>query len=352
MKSRILAAFLVLISTGIFVSDSRGASEEEPVAIKIATLAPSGSYDGLKELILEKTSGQVNLKFYYGGIQGDAKDVLRKIRFRQLHGATLSGYGLGQIVPASRITNIPYVFRNHGEVAYVRNHLEEYLNKEFEKKGFIVLGWYDIGFIYTFSKVPITSLEVAREQKFWVPENDIVANTICEVLDISPISLSITDVMTSLSTRLIDAASAPPLAAVAFRWYTRFKYMSEYPMGNVVSALVVTRQQWDKVAAGDRPMVRETAKAFFEKAKKVIREKNRKSIQLLKKAGIQVVSIDKEENKKFIQMTAQKTSQALVGRMFSQELLDRTMNLLAEYREMHPDSDVVRISDDASEATP
>ena len=239
------------------------ALDKEPVKIKIATLAPSGSYDQLRNSILEKTGNQVDLKFYYGGIQGDAKDVLRKIRFRQLHGATLSGYGLGQIVPESRITNIPYVFKNYGEIEYVRGNLEEYLNKEFEKKGFIVLGWYDIGFIYTFSKVPITSLEVARQQKFWVPENDMVANTICEVLDISPISLSITDVMTSLSTRLIDAASAPPLAAVAFRWYTRFQYMSEYPMGNVVSALVITKKQWDNISPENQTEGQGDIKRFF-----------------------------------------------------------------------------------------
>lgn len=347
MKKLFLAVFFILIVTGTSFSAEAVAPEKEPVKIKIATLAPSGSYDLLRDLILEKTGNQVDLKFYYGGIQGDAKDVLRKIRFRQLHGATLSGYGLGQIVPESRITNIPYVFRNYGEIEYIRENLEEYLNNEFEKKGFIVLGWYDIGFIYTFSKVPITSLEVARQQKFWVPENDVVANTICEVLEISPISLSITDVMTSLSTRLIDAASAPPLAAVAFRWYTRFQYMSEYPMGNVVSALVITKKQWDNISAENQQKVSETSKVFFKKAKEVIREKNRKSIQLLKKAGIQVVGLDKDEHKKFIQMTAEKTSKALVGKMFSQELLDRTMSLLDEYRKMHPDSSIERITTDA-----
>ena len=346
MKTIGLAVFFSLIASATCFFGRAAALAEEPVRIKIATLAPSGSYDQLRDLILEKTGNQVDLKFYYGGIQGDAKDVLRKIRFRQLHGATLSGYGLGQIVPESRITNIPYVFRNYGEIEYVRENLEEYLNSEFEKEGFIVLGWYDIGFIYTFSKVPITSLEIARQQKFWVPENDMVANTICDVLDISPISLSITDVMTSLSTRLIDAASAPPLAAVAFRWYTRFQYMSEYPMGNVVSALVITKKQWDTISPANRKVVKDTSKVFFEKAKEVIREKNRKSITLLKKAGIQVVKLDKDEHKQFIEMTAEKTSKALVGKMFSQELLDKTMGLLEEYRRMHPDSTIERITED------
>ena len=59
-----------------------------------------------------------------------------------------------------------------------------------------------------------------------------------------------------------------------------------------------------------------------------------------------MVSLDKDEHKKFIQMTAEKTSKALVGKMFSQELLDRTMALLEEYRKMHPDSSIERITSD------
>lgn len=342
MKKYWLAVLCVLLVSSASFGDDSAAKKKPKLQIKIATLAPAGSYERLNTAIKEATNYEVGLKFYYGGIHGDAKDVLRKIKFKQLHGATLSGYGLGQIVPESRVTNIPYMFRNHGEVYHVRHNLEDYMNQRFKEKGYQVLGWYDIGFIYTFSKVPITSIEVAREQKFWVPENDEVANALCQTLGISPISLSITDVMTSLSTRLIDAASAPPLAAVAFRWYTRFKYMAEYPLGNVVSAMVITNKEWDKISPANQEKIKSTARKFFLKAEAVIRDKNRKSIDLLKKAGIEVVHLDEADHRDFIETTAVKTREALVGKMFSRELLDRTLALLEDYRRAHPDSAVVR----------
>ncbi len=343
MKKFAIAIVVIACLANIAYS---GESQENPkpkVILKIATLAPSGSYDKLREMILEGTGHEVDCKFYYGGIQGDAVDVLRKIRFKQLHGATLSGYGLGQIVPESRVTSLPYVFRNYGEVNYVQSHLEEYLQGKFEQAGYKVMGWHSIGFIYTFSKVPITSLEIAREQKFWVPENDEVANTLCHTLGISPVSLSITDVLTSLSTRLVDAASAPPLAAVAFRWYTRFKYMSEYPLGNVLSALVITKKQWDTISPHGQAQIESACKRFFVKAQEVIREKDRQSVVALKKAGITVVHLDAEEARRFIETTSEKTRNALVGKMYSQELLDRMLGLLQEYRVANPDSAVERI---------
>lgn len=343
MKKMVMILIGLLLTANITYADSEKQSRKPKIRIKIATLATSGSYDGLKQAVLENTDYEVGLKFYYGGIQGDAKDVLRKIRFKQLHGATLSGYGLGQIVPESRVTNIPYVFKNYGEVKYVRDKLESTINQKFENKGYKVLGWHNIGFIYTFSKVPITSIEVAREQKFWVPENDEVANVLCETLGISPVSLSITDVMTSLSTRLIDAASAPPLAAVAFRWYTRFDYMTEFPLGNVMSALIITMPEWNKISPKGQKGFQEAATRFFEKAEGVLRERNRKSIDLLKKAGIKVVRLNSDEEKAFIQTTSKKTMEALVGKMFSRELLDTTLGYLQEYRQVHPESGVERI---------
>lgn len=343
MKRWVITGLCLLLAVSAAYGSDQTETCEPKHKIKIATLAPSGSYEKLNQAIMTATKCEVGLKFYYGGIQGDAQDVLRKIKFKQLHGATLSGYGLGQIVPESRVTNIPYMFRNYGEVYHVRRNLEDYLNARFAEEGYKVLGWYDVGFIYTFSKVPITSIEIAREQKFWVPENDEVANALCETLGISPISLSITDVMTSLSTRLIDAASAPPVAAVAFRWYTRFDYMGEYPLGNVVSAMVITKKEWDRISPANQDRIEETSRAFFLKAEEVIREKNRKSIDLLKKAGIEVVRLDEKEYHDFIQTTSEQTREALVGKLFSRELLDRTIALLADYREAHPDSGVERI---------
>lgn len=343
MKKICLAILCVLLVSSISFGSDQSKKKKPKLQIKIATLVPSGSYEKLNTAIKEATDYEVGLKFYYGGVQGDAKDVLRKIRFKQLHGATLSGYGLGQIVPESRVTNIPYMFRNHGEVTYVRQNLEAYMNRRFEEEGFQVLGWYDMGFVYTFSKVPITDIDVARQQKFWVPENDEVANALCQTLGITPVSLSITDVLTSLSTRLIDAAAAPPLAAVAFRWYTRFKYMTEYPLGNVVSAMVITKKEWDKISPENKAKIQSVAREFFLKAEDVIQEKNRKSIQLLKDAGIEVVRLEEAEHLDFIRTTSEKTQEALVGKMFSRELLDKTRALLENYRKAHPDSDFERI---------
>ena len=74
----------------IFLFLSPGNSAAKSVLIKIATLAPEGSawmqtFNELKSEILNKTDKTVRFRIYPGGVLGDEKDVLRKIRIGQLH---------------------------------------------------------------------------------------------------------------------------------------------------------------------------------------------------------------------------------------------------------------------------
>ncbi|MFZ5569555.1 MAG: TRAP transporter substrate-binding protein DctP [Thermodesulfobacteriota bacterium] len=323
------------------------AAEEGGVTIKLATLLPKdsgGVFEKFRKEVAHRTGNQVRIKIYYGGVQGDEFDVLRKIQYKQLHGGSFTGHGLGRIVPAVRITELPYLFKNYGELSYVRSQLEETMNSLFFQEGYVVLGWYETGFAYVFSKVPITSVEVAREQKWWMWEGDPMQQATFDAMGISPVSLSLTDVMTSLSTRLIDAAATTPFGAVAFRWYTRFKFMGEYPIANGIVAVVVTREVWDKISADNRQKIQEFSKELFAGMVKERRASNDQSIEVLKKAGISVVPFDTQsEAMQFVLSAAEKARENMVGQLYTRELLDRTESLLEEYRGRNPGSDVVKI---------
>jgi hypothetical protein len=76
------------------------------------------------------------------------------------------------------------------------------------------------------------------------------------------------------------------------------------------------------------------------------RKDDEKAIGLLKGAGIKIVRVsdkDKKANLAFSLSISKKVSTALVGKLYSQDLLERVLGLLAEYRKKHPDSAVVKI---------
>ncbi len=349
MKSKSLYA--ILFSILFLIPVAASAADQPEILFKMATIAPRGSYmmnviNEMDARIRKETGNQVGVKLYYGGVQGDEMDVLRKIRLGQLHGGTFTGHGLGQIVPEVRVTELPYVFRNYEEVAYVREKLRPYMEKRFEEEGYIVLGWNEIGFVYNLSKVPITSIEVARSQKWWMWQGDPLSQAMFEAFEITPVPLSITDVMTSLSTKLIDTAPITPYGAVAYHWYERFGYMAEMPTTNVQGGTIVTKRMWDKITPENQIKIKKICQPYFDKLSLHTREQDHKSIEVLKKAGIKVVPFDPEKDKaqlEFIFTTSKKARENLVGKLYSQELLDETLGYLEEYRKAHPDSHVEMI---------
>jgi TRAP-type transport system periplasmic protein len=348
MKRIITSAIMII--TGVLLAYTPSFCSDRPkTTIKIATIAPKGSsmmnsFEDLAEEVRQKTNNEVAFKIYWGGVQGDEKDVLRKIKLGQLHGGGFMGVGLGQIVPEVRVTEIPYVFKNHEEVSYVRSELKDTMNSLFEEKGYIVLGWLDLGFVYTFSKIPIDSLEVARAQKWWTLEGDPIGRSIYKELDISPISLSITDVATSLSTNLIDCANSTPYGAVAFQWYSRFSYMGEYPATSILGATIITKKVFDKISAENQKIIMDVAKSSHERIEKAARAENDKCLQILKDSGIQVVrnvGENSENQMVYITEAAKRARDSLVGELYTQELLDRTLSLLDTYRKAHPENNSV-----------
>lgn len=339
---------IVWICCGLIaIAGNASAGESAKTVIKFATLLPRNSaqvYTTLQKEIARQTAGAVEFKVYYGGVQGDELDVLRKIRYKQLHGGSFTGHGLGEIVPAVRVTELPYLFQNYDEVTYVRSRLEAEMNQRFWEAGYKVLGWYETGFAYVFSKVPIASVEVARQQKWWMWEGDPLQRANFDAMGISPVPLSLTDVMTSLSTRLIDAAAITPFGAVAFRWYTRFNYMGEYPIANGIVGVVVTRDRWDRIAPPHQATIEAFTQKLFTGMVTERRQSNDRSIDALKKAGIEIVPHDmKSEGMRFVIECAEKARYALAGELYSRELLDRTLALLAEYRRLHPNSSVATL---------
>ena len=76
--------------------------------LKIATLSPEGSEwmqkmrAGAKEIAL-KTDNRVKFRFYPGGIMGNDKAVLRKIRIGQLHGGAVTAGSLASIYSELRL---------------------------------------------------------------------------------------------------------------------------------------------------------------------------------------------------------------------------------------------------------
>ncbi|MBU1397584.1 MAG: TRAP transporter substrate-binding protein DctP, partial [Proteobacteria bacterium] len=153
------------ISISVFVSAlllfSGTSVYAQKTVIKIALVTPEGSTwtNTLRRMVDEvraKTDGEIDLKVYAGGISGDELDVIRKIQAGRIHAAGFSGVGLGVLLPKIRILEAPLLYKSYEEIDFVKERLYKEFAYDFDKQGYILLGFAEAGFVYFFSSHEIS----------------------------------------------------------------------------------------------------------------------------------------------------------------------------------------------------
>ena len=327
----------VLIAVLTFFVNS---ANSQQYTIKFATLAPPGTawMNAMKEYdqaVRKESGGRLGFKIYANGVQGDEKDVLRKIQLGQLHSAGITGVGIGEIAPRLRILDTPFLFKSYDEIDYVHKTFEQQFARMFEDGGYVLLGWAEVGFVHIFSNVPISKRDDLRNVKMWMWEGDPVAEATFKALGVTPIPLSITDVLTSLQTRLIDAVYTPPLAAIALQWWTRVKYMLDYPLADASGAVVVSKSYFDALPGDLKEIMLKNGKKYLTQLTEQSRQDNSKSVETLKQRGITIIHADSVTAVKDYEEIGKSARKLLVGKMYSQELLQEVEGALQSYRSSH-----------------
>jgi TRAP-type C4-dicarboxylate transport system substrate-binding protein len=305
--------------------------------IKFATLAPDGStwmkvLTELSKELEKETGGKLKFKFYAGGVAGDEKDVVKKIRIGQLHAAGFTGVGLGDLAPETRLLDAPWLFRSRSELETVRAKFAKELNAAVEKGGFVLLGWTDLGSVYVFSKNPIAGPEDMKKEKMWVWEGDPIAQAAYKALGVNPIPLSIVDVMQSLQTGMINAVYGPPLGVVALQWHSKVKHIYPVPIAESTGAVLVSKKFFDALPADQKKTLTDLSAKHLKHLNDLTNAENDKALEALKKQGLDLAADPGPATRRKYEELGVGARKELAGKLFSAELLGKFEKELAALR--------------------
>ncbi len=308
-------------------------------SIKFATLAPKGStwmnnFEAMAKEIRAKTDGDLRIRFYPNGVQGDELDVIRKMRAGLLHAGAMTANGLGEIQKEVLIFQLPRMFRTYEELDYVRNYLREDLDKAFMEAGYVLIGMGDIGFYYIFSDQPITNIADLRSPtvKMWVRTTDKIGLEFYKRAEIATVPREVTQVISSLYSGQLNTVTVSPYVTIALQWHDKFKYMTNLPVSVGVGATVITKDKFEQLTPEQQKVLREVGDQYQSDLIARIRKDNERAVEALqKKAGLQIVEFEDDAREAW-DVIAAETHKALVGQIYSQEFLDKINALLEEYR--------------------
>jgi TRAP-type C4-dicarboxylate transport system substrate-binding protein len=288
LLAQALAVFVVLATPA-------GAS-----VLKIATIAPEGSEWMLEHRdaavkIKEQTEGRVIVKFYGGGVMGNDRKVLRKIRIGQLQGAAFSASGLAEKYPDIVLYGLPWVFYSQDEIDYVRTRFDSGLMAGLREAGFVSFGFAGGGFAYFMSNQPLRNREDLKGKKIWVPAGDENSYAALELQKLSPVVLPLSDVLTALQTGLLDVIVTPPSAALLLQWYTKLDYISTEPVAYTLGLLALDARAFERLSEADREVVSTVFTETYQRLDQINRTDNEEAEEALLANGIKMVDVEKDD---------------------------------------------------------
>ena len=320
-------------------------STAEPVLgatrIRLATLAPEGSVYHKSLLTLRDewrriSNNQVNLLIFSGGKLGGEADVVRQMGLGSVQAAMITTVGLAAIEPAvDGLQNIPMGFRDYAEVDYVAERLQPMLERQFEAKGFVVLGWSDAGWVRFFSKQPVTVPDDLKRLKMfsWAGSPETVA--VYRSAGFTAVALETADIVPGLETGLIEAVPCPPVFALKSQIDRRAPYMLELNWAPLVGALVIRKATWDALPAAWRGPMLQAARAVADDIKQAGRRESEESVTAMSARGLRVIRPSPEVIDVWRQ-EAEAVYPRIRGRVVQAEVFDRSLELLKEYRAANP----------------
>lgn len=310
------------------------------MTFNISTLYPDGTsvVNALRDAgkqIDEATEGRVKLRLYPGGVMGDDRAVERRIRTGQLHGQFAQGGAFASAYKDSQVLNLPLSFRDYDEVDVVRAELDEEIREGYASGGWETFGLMDGGFAYLMSRQPIASVEDLRAQKVWIPSNDTASARAARAFRVSPISLNLGSVMTSLQTGAIDAFAAPPVAALTLQWSARVDYLTDMPLLYTFGTLGIHQRHFQRISDADQKVVREVLTATMAELDTSARQDNIRALTAVQNQGLDMVSPSEAELAVWRENADHATAALVSDNQLSQEIVDRFNAILARHRGEH-----------------
>jgi TRAP-type transport system periplasmic protein len=285
LSHRLLIAVLALAVSRVPLAQT--------AVIKLATVVPDGSIwdKSLKQMGTdwsEATGGRVALTVFSGGSQGDEPTVLRKMRLGSLQGASLTVIGLGSIDWSFNVFNVPFFFEGYDELNAVVRKLSPLLKQKVEAKGFVLVHWGHGGWLQVFSKRPVQSVADLKALRLYTSAGDDRMTQFYKAHGYQPRAMAMTDILTGLTTGMIDALPTPPIAAMAFQWYKQTPYMLDIGLTPLVGATVMTKKAWDGVSAADRAKLTEIADRVEKHLQAEVPKQDGLAVMLMGNQGLKV----------------------------------------------------------------
>jgi TRAP-type transport system periplasmic protein len=327
-------AFVVALALAAPVA----ADEKTHPVLKLGTLAPEGTpwaetLEHFKQQLESATKGEMKVKLYLNGRQGDEPEMLKKLEAKELTGGGFTSSGLAAVVPELALVELPFLFEDDAEADYILDEvIRQDMAKRFEAKGlhlyiWAVNGWVDLAS----AKGPLATAADVKASKPYIREAG-ARRAFWTALGASPVVVPVPEVVSALRDGKVDAYDTTPLFATAARWYAETKHWTDSNHVYQPAAVVFDLAWWKSLPEGVRKQLEALAPELQSNARKNVRGLDAGLMEELRKQGLQVHGLAPAERAAMKKATEAIGAQLVEQGAFPKDLHDKVVKALADRR--------------------
>lgn len=267
----------------------------------------------------EESGGTLGLRIYGGGSQGQEPIIIDKMAAGQLDGAALTTTGLAQIVRPVLVLGLAGIIPDYEVLDRVRRRLGGRFERAFEREGYLLAGWGDVGRARLFSTRPIARPSDLLQCRVWAPRTDEVFSTFLDVVGARPRRLGVAEVFPALQTGMVNTVPASALAVVALQWHTHLRYYSEQSAGVLIGATVFRQDRLARLTDAQRELLARTGRGLATRSQRAVRRADDRALVALSR---RLQAVDANAHRAEWEAAGEETLQRLTGRVFPRALLE------------------------------
>ncbi len=312
-------------------------SRADEVTLRMGTMAPDGTawareLKAFARQVESGTSGQVRIKWYFGGISGDEPAMGDRIRRGQLDGAASGGPLCETLAPSMRVMRVVGLLTTEREAAYVAGRLWSIFEAEFHKSGIVGLGTTTLGPHILFSRRPIRSMGDLRKTRFWVWDRDDVLRAELASFGVDMVALPVGDAYRAYDEGRVDGFIAPASVALAFQWSALARYVTDLRLDYITACLIVADRAFDPLPQASRDVIRSAGGKLTQRFADIGVQQDAMLLGgLFSKQGVTTVPVDPRLATEFFEL-ARSTREKLDRNLVPAPLLSRVLGILADFR--------------------
>ena len=249
----------------------------------------------MSDIISQKTGGKHSIKVYTGNALGGEKDTIEQTKIGALDLVRINVAPMNNICPETMVPTMPFLFRSK---EHMRKVLDGPVGDEILKacaaQGFVGLAFYDSGSrsLYTVKK-PVKSLADAKGLKIRVQQSDLWVSLL-QAMGANATPMPYGEVYTALKTGLVDGAENNWPSYDTSKHHEVAKFYSQTEHSMAPEMLLMSKKIWDTLTPDEQKIFQAAAKESVPYMRKLWDEKEKKSYDLVVKAGAQVIDVDKK----------------------------------------------------------